>query len=99
MKDKGISKEVIDILKKSVTREIKEIVKHMESDEWDLSFDHIKGECLEPLTSCWFEWYIMSKICEKGYELKFVKNEITDTSQLVVTKPKRKKKTNGKRKS
>ena len=92
MKDSGISEEVFATLRKGINKELREVNKHMKEDGWDLSLDHIKHECLQPLTGNWYEWYIMARLCSKGYVITSKTNEHTGMTGLVVSKTKRKRK-------
>ena len=92
MKDSGISEEVFATLRKGINKELREVDKHMKEDGWDLSLDHIKHECLQPLIGSWYEWYIMARLCSKGYVITSKTNEHTGMTGLVVSKTKRKRK-------
>ena len=92
MKESGISEEVFETLCKGINKELREVNKHMEKDGWDLSLDHIKHECLQPLIGGWFEYYLMARLCSKGYVIASKTNEHTGMTGLVVSKTKRKRK-------
>lgn len=86
MKESGVPEDVLKVLKKQVAKEMRLLKKHMDADGWDLNFEFIKSECIAPIISNWFEWYLIAKINEKGYGLKFSKNKHTDESVFVITK-------------
>lgn len=89
MRASGVPEDLIKKLQASTTREMKAIKKHMEQDGWDLDLDHVKGECLEPVISSWFEWYVMSRILKKGYMIVNKKNKYTGQYRFVVSKEKK----------
>lgn len=86
MREAGIPEDLIKKLQAATTREMNVIDKHMEEDGWDLDLDHVKGECLEPVISSWFEWYVMSRILKRGYKIVNKKNKYTKAFRFVVTK-------------
>lgn len=86
MREAGVPEDVIKKLQAATTREMNIIDKHMAEDGCDLNLDYVKGECLEPVLSSWFEWYIMSRILKRGYKIVNKKNKYTNAFRFVVTK-------------
>lgn len=64
---KDLSQETMKRLKTAIQRQLKEIDEHMQTDGWPLDYAAIKDEILGETFSRWINWYIMSRICSRGY--------------------------------
>jgi hypothetical protein len=81
---KKIPEELFLLLKKQIEKEIRSIDTHMDKDGWDLDFGFIKDDILNEIVTTHYEFYLMARLCKKGYTLQFKENKLGEKKLMIV---------------